>query len=100
MALLRDRPARAPVHPDRAHRRRRVGSARPETNRGGRGLPGSLSASSCLAAAAVASATILARWARLTRRGVLGPLDQDVRHDQPAVLVLGDELEADAAPVL
>ena len=38
--------------------------------------------------------------ARLARRGVLRPLDQLLGRDEPAVLVLRDELEADPAALL
>ena len=38
--------------------------------------------------------------ALLTRRGVLRPLDELLGHDEPAVLVLRDELEPDASAVL
>ena len=53
-----------------------------------------------LAAVAIATTAVVARRARLTGRGVLRPLDQHVRHDEAAVLVLGHELEADATPLL
>ena len=64
-------------------------------------LPGELRSARLLAAVATATAaTVIARRARLTRRGVLCPLDQHVGHHEPAVLVLGDELEADPTPSL
>jgi hypothetical protein len=51
-------------------------------------------------AAVAASAAILTRRTGLTRRGVLRPLDQLLRLHEAAVLVLGDQLEADATAVL
>src|SRR4051794_27811586 len=54
------------------------------------------------AAAAAATIAVAARRALLTlaRRRVLRPLDQLLGLDEVAVLVLGDELQADAAPIL
>src|SRR5689334_12722625 len=55
------------------------------------------------AAAPAPAATIVAARAvllRRPRRSVLRPLDQLLRLNQTAVLVLRDELEADAAPRL
>ena len=51
------------------------------------------------AAGFVAIVTVVARRARLARRGVLRPLDERLGRDQRAVLVLGDELQADPAPL-
>src|SRR5918992_6146846 len=57
-------------------------------------LPG---ATAVAAAAAIPAGPLLAL---LARRSVLRPLDELLGHDEPAVLVLRDELETDAAPVL
>src|SRR3954454_575074 len=60
-----------------------------------------LSPASAVAAAASAAVTAFAaRLRRRTRRGVLRPLDELLGRDELAVLVLRDELEADAAPCL
>src|SRR5205814_558588 len=60
--------------------------------------PASASASAA-ATAAAATVAVAARalLARLARRGVLRPLDELLRRDDPAVLVLLHELQADAA---
>src|SRR5512146_975184 len=65
-----------------------------------RGSPPCGSSVPAPAAVAAAAAAILARRARLARGSVLRPLDERLRRDELAVLVLGDELEADAAALL
>src|SRR5438477_6048070 len=59
-------------------------------------------ASTTAAATPAAAAAVTARWPllALARRRVLRPLDQLLRLDEVAVLVLGDQLEADPAAVL
>src|SRR5439155_17973622 len=52
------------------------------------------------AASAAVTATARALFLALPRRGVLRPLDQLLRLDERAVLVLCDQLEADPAPRL
>src|SRR4051812_35005619 len=59
-----------------------------------------LAPTAATAPAAATAVAIAARLLRRTRRGVLRPLDQRLRRDEPSVLVLGDELEADAPPCL
>src|SRR5665213_4173949 len=56
-----------------------------------------LSPASAVASAAPATIAVTAWLRRRTRRGVLRPLDELLRLDELAVLVLRDELEADAA---
>src|SRR4029453_13859223 len=53
--------------------------------------------------AAIATATAFAAWTLLAlfaRRSVLRPLDELLGHDEPAVLVLGDQLQPDTATIL
>src|SRR5688500_18987158 len=80
--------------PDQAERRR--GRLSPPS--------GLLSASAATAAGPVASTTAaVAAWRALralARRCVLRPLDQLLRLDERPVLVLGDELQANAATLL
>src|SRR5207253_1692405 len=49
------------------------------------------------AATAAAAVTTRPLLARLARRGILRPLDELLRRDEPAVLVLLDQLQADPA---
>src|SRR3954471_22435949 len=62
-----------------------------------------LAARAATAAAAASTAAVVAARTllfRRTRRGILRPLDQLFRRDHPAVLVLVDQLQADAATSL
>src|SRR5437773_11092537 len=94
-----------------AARRGAMGFPRSSSRAGSRGAPRSadpgtrsaVAARAAIAAAATATAvTVVPRRAllALARGSVLGPLDQLLGLNQAAVLVLGNELEADSAPLL
>src|SRR5437899_400918 len=64
--------------------------------------PAAAASPAATATPAAAAAAVTARWPllALARRRVLRPFDQLLRLDEVAVLVLGDQLEADPAAVL